>query len=262
MISQHQQNWIIFFHSRRNALNCDNIFINLNGKRLIPVDHVKYLGIFIDKFLLLNHHIYELSKKLSRANGIISKLRYNAPFEICLQVYYAIFYSHLIYGCSVWGLTSEENINKLQVLQNKCLRIMTFAPWNSSTNHLFIQLKLLKVREIINMNHLKLVYDFQCHHLPDDLMSLFKLSKDVHSTNLVLKSALNNLLFIPTIETKTYGNKWISYHCTKLWNNTFKTGYLQITEIKKLPISLINSVHQFKNTLKKDYLYRCYYLEI
>ena len=252
---------LIFFHSTRHALNFDNIYINFNGKRLIPVDNIKYLGIFIDKFLLWNHHIFELSKKLSRANGIISKLRYNAPFQICLQVYYAIFYSHLIYGCNVWGLTSEENINKLQVLQNKCVRIMTFAPWNSSTNHLFIRLNLLKVREIININHLKLVYDFQCQRLPDDLMSLFRLSKDVHTTNLMLNSAINNLLFIPTIETKTYGNKSIRYHCAKLWNDTFKTGYLQITEIKKLQISLINSVHQFKNTLKKHYLYR-YYLEI
>ena len=138
---------------------------------------------------------------------------------------------------------------------------MTFVPWNSSTNHLFLQLNLLKVREIINLNHLKLVYDFQCLRLPDDLMSLFRLSKDVHSTNLMLNSTINNLLFIPSIETKTYGNQSIRYHYAKLWNATIKTGTLQITESKKSQISLINSIHQFKNALKKHYLYR-YFLEI
>ena len=138
---------------------------------------------------------------------------------------------------------------------------MTFSPWNSSTNHLFIQLNLLKVREIIKLNHLKLVYDFQCQHLPLNLMSLFTLSKDVHTTNLMLNSSINNLLFIPTIETKTYGNQSIRYHCAKLWNDTFKTGSLQITELKHEQISLINSIHQFKNILKKHYLYQ-YYLEI
>ena len=132
---------------------------------------------------------------------------------------------------------SEDNINKVQVLQNKCLRKMKFSPWNSSTNHLFIQLNLLKVREIIKLNHLKLVYDFQCQRLPLDLMTLFKLSKDVHTTNLMLNSSINNLLFIPSIETKTYGNQSIRYHCAKLWNDTFKTGSLLINESKNKHIS-------------------------
>ena len=72
---------------------------------------------YIDKYLNWNHHIHEISKKLSRANGVLSKLRYNASLDTCLQVYYAIFSSHLTYSCNVWGLTSEENINKIEVLQ-------------------------------------------------------------------------------------------------------------------------------------------------
>ena len=92
---------------------------------------------------------YNLVKKLSRANGILSKLRHNAPIETCLQVYYAIFYSHLIYGCNIWGLTTEENLNKIEVLQKKCLRIMTFSAFDSYTNQLFIALKLVKVFDII-----------------------------------------------------------------------------------------------------------------
>ena len=95
----------------------------------------------------LLQHILELTKKLNRANGILSKLRYNTTLEICLQVYYAIFYSYLIYGCNVWGFTSEENINAIQVLQNKCLRIMTFAPYISNVDQSFLDLKLLKVRD-------------------------------------------------------------------------------------------------------------------
>ena len=75
---------LIFFHSTKNKLNYDNITIKLNGVRLKPVDYVKYLGMFIDKHLSWNIHINELSKKLLRANRILSKLRYNAPLDICL----------------------------------------------------------------------------------------------------------------------------------------------------------------------------------
>ena len=101
---------LIFFHSKRRPINYDSISIKFNGIKLSPVDHVKYLGMYLDSYLSWEYHIHELSKRLSRANGILSKLRYDASFNICLQVYYSLFYSHLIYGCINWGLTTEENI--------------------------------------------------------------------------------------------------------------------------------------------------------
>ena len=65
---------------------------------------------------------------------------------MCIQVYYAIFYSYLNIGCNVWGFTSERNINDIQVLQNKCVRIMTFAPFNSNTDQSFIEEERVRVR--------------------------------------------------------------------------------------------------------------------
>ena len=87
---------LIFFHSHQHSLNYDEISINVNGLKLSLVDKIKYLGMHIDKYLTWNYHVQYLSTKLSRANGILSKLRHSAPLETCLQVYYAIFYSHLI----------------------------------------------------------------------------------------------------------------------------------------------------------------------
>ena len=103
---------LIFFHSKRHTLNYDGISIKFNNKKIFPVDSIKYLAMYIDKYLSWNIHIQQLSKKLSRANGILSKLHHNAPIGICLQVYYAIFYSHLIYGCNIWtdnGCKSQNN---------------------------------------------------------------------------------------------------------------------------------------------------------
>ena len=176
----------------------------MNGLKLTPVDFIRYLGMYIDKFLNWNVHLEELGKKLSRANGVISKLRYNVPLNICKQVYYAIFFSYLNIGSNVWCFTRENNINNVQILQNKCVRIMTFAPFNSNTDQSFIDLGLLKVREIIKMNQLKVVYDFYDKKLPDDLMSLFVLSSNVHTTNQVLNSALNNLIHCPGFDSVTY----------------------------------------------------------
>ena len=61
---------------------------------------------------------------------------------------------------------------------------MTFSDFNSHTNQLFIDLKLLKVRDIIKSQQLKLVYDFYNNVLPTDLQNLFTFSSDIHTTNL------------------------------------------------------------------------------
>ena len=251
---------LIFFHPKSNKnLNFDNVFINFAGIRLTPVDFIKYLGMYIDKYLNWNQHIHELSKKLSQANGILSKLRYNAAQEVCIQVYYALFYSNLIYGCNAWGLTSEENIKTIEVLQRKCIRILTFAKFNSHIpNETFIDLKLLKVREIIKFFQLKLVYDFQCTTLPTDLMSLFRLSGDIRTnTPQSLNSIDKKLLYIPKFNGITYGKCSLRYHCPKLWNETFKSGTIQVNPDRKkdIKVSQIKTIYNFKNAIKRHYLF-------
>ena len=248
---------VIFFRSSRHSLDYDKLSIKMNGFKLTPVDYIKYLGMYIDKHLDWNQHINELTKKLNRANGILSKLRYNTTLDICLQVYYAIFYCYLIYGCNVWGFTSEENINAIQVLQNKCIRIMTFAPYNSNVDQSFLDLKLLKVREVIKSHQLKVTYDFHDKSLPDDLMDLFRLSTNVHTTNQILNSTLNNLIHIPKIKTVSYGNHSIRYHCARLWNQMFRNGTFHIDSNpdNDVHLSKVNSIHYFKKKLKQHFLY-------
>ena len=102
---------LVIFHSKWCKLDREMI-IKLNGKRLTPTDNVKYLGMYLDNHLSWDQHILKLSTTLSRANGILSKLRYNSPRNVCLNAYYSIFYSHLIYGSNMWGLTSDSNIEK------------------------------------------------------------------------------------------------------------------------------------------------------
>ena len=66
--------------------------------KMNPSDYVKYLGVYLDKNLSWDYQINQVSKKLSCANGIISKRRHLCPRDILIYVYYSIFYSHL-YGC-------------------------------------------------------------------------------------------------------------------------------------------------------------------
>ena len=148
-------------------------------------------------------------------------------------------------------------MKKIEVLQKKCLRILKFAPFNSHANQLFIDLKFLEVKDIINTHQLKLVYDYFINNLPTDLTSLFSLSSEVHTTNLDLNSARKNLLHISKINTETYGNKSIKHHCATLWNETFKYGIeINANSHKNLSVADIKSSHHLTRVLKKHYLFK------
>ena len=54
---------IIFFRSYNHALHYNNISIKMNGLKLTPVDYIKYLGMYVDKFLNWNVHLHDLGKK-------------------------------------------------------------------------------------------------------------------------------------------------------------------------------------------------------
>ena len=75
----------------------------MNGKLLHPFDHIKYLGIYLDETLSGKKHCEELSQKLNRTIGILSKSRHYVSPKILKNIYYVIFSSHVTYGSQIWG---------------------------------------------------------------------------------------------------------------------------------------------------------------
>ena len=98
-------------------------------------------------------HIQQLSKKLCRVNGIMSKLRHFTPISTLISVYYSVFYSHLIYGCPVWSLTTNKNLDTIRTLQKKYLRIMNFTAYNSHTDPIFVENNLRKLDDIVESSY-------------------------------------------------------------------------------------------------------------
>ena len=109
------------------------------------------------------------------------------------------------------------------------------------------------------MHQLKVMFDFFGGGLPSDLMTLFTCVSDVHPTQ-VLNSSTNNLVYIPKINTSTYGNKSLRYRCAILWNKCFKNGNVQVKNINEpnshIPLSNIKSKFNFNNALKRHFLYQ------
>ena len=118
----------IEFHKPRKKLGPQSLAIDnrlfLNGIPLQKVSDTKFLGVTIDEGLTFNTHREKLARKLSSCSGMLSRIKDNIPASIHKNLYHSLFESHLSYGITVWGGTSNNKFQPLFVAQKKCIRIM------------------------------------------------------------------------------------------------------------------------------------------
>ena len=90
---------LIFRHPNKK-INYE-LKIKLDGKKIYPSKYVKYLGILIDEHLNWSFHSSFLASKLSRANGMLSKIRQYVNNNTLRTIYFVIFESILNYGSQI-----------------------------------------------------------------------------------------------------------------------------------------------------------------
>ena len=134
--------------------------IKVNGLKLHPSKSVKYLGIYLDQHLNGSAHVEVLIPKLRRANGMISKIRHYTLPDQTKSIYHAIFGSHMTYGCQIWGQSFNETyINKIQVLQNNAMRLISFATdFRDHVSPIYGVYNLLKIKDLIDLKNILFVH--------------------------------------------------------------------------------------------------------
>ena len=143
---------ILIFRHPNKPINYD-LKIKLDGKRIYPPKFVKYLGILIDPHLSWNYHSKMLAPKLSRAVGMLAKIRHFVTTENLRNIYYGIFSSLLNYGAQVWGQHHNCHIKRIIKLQDKAIRIINYAHYRESTSQLYKNSKILKFKDNITLNN-------------------------------------------------------------------------------------------------------------
>ena len=119
-------NYLFLITSHKNLKQyCNNEpSIYIGSTKITFETEVRYLGVILDSKLLWNSHITFPVKKLKTSIATIKLISVNIPKGCLKSVYHTLFESHLIYGISLWGNTSQANIDKLFRLQKRCIRII------------------------------------------------------------------------------------------------------------------------------------------
>jgi hypothetical protein len=192
-----------------------DINLSISGRYLKKVDHIKYLGVFIDSHLSWKYQISHIAKKIRRGIGILSKVRYLVNTDILVKLYYAIIYPFLLYALIIWGNTYPTTLKPLVVLQKKAIRIITFSPFDEHSSPIFKGLRLIKLSDLITLLMTMFMYKFHNCLLPLNFNDYFAPVHQLHSYNTRFASGL--CLSLPKPRTN-FGLFNIRYRGVKLWN--------------------------------------------
>ena len=177
----------VIFHPFNKPLKY-NVTIMIHKKAIREQNSIKYLGIIIDSTLSWKDHVIHLSKKLSRVVGILYKLKHFVNKKIMNNIYYALFYSHVIYAIEVWGSTSNIYINNIIILQKRVIRLMSNKDQFPAipgplypTSGLFSELSLLKIKDIFILQISKFIHKCINFYIISNFNNWFKLNCETHS---------------------------------------------------------------------------------
>ena len=97
--------------------------LSLNNNILDRVCSYEYLGFILDDHLTFNKHIAELCKLVSHKIYLLAKIRRYLTTEACINVFKTMILSLLEYGDTVFSGTSCKNLDKIDRLFYRGLRI-------------------------------------------------------------------------------------------------------------------------------------------
>jgi hypothetical protein len=190
----------------------------MNDADLKYVDQCKYLGVHVDKNLTWCVHVDVLCRELNYMVWTLSRLRCILPHESLIQIYISIVQPKIDYAITVWGYTSEQNIDKVQRMQNRAIRAMlnNYDFVNVRGTDLVAQLKLLNVRQ--RRDYFMSLLIFKCIHglAPTYLCNEVIMAIEVRERN--TRNVNENDLYVPGINLNCTKNAFS--HCgPTMWNS-------------------------------------------
>ena len=248
------QDW---FHANKLTLNLgktvamlfnrrqikDKVNLTVGGIAIPQVNETKFLGVWLDNRLNWNKHLSMLERKVKQNRHLLKGAKNMLNCSTKRLVYFSHIFSHIKYCILIWGNSlNGANIQKLQALQNSCVRLI--KP-NSDMTSLYRSLGILKIPQIIELENCKFGYKYKKISLPSRIQQLVSCDQNNKSLSKTHKYETRN----KTLPKKPRG-------VYKQYSNSFLCNW--IDDYSALPREIKNSktLAQFANICKKLFISR------
>ena len=129
-----------------------NHTVTIGDIRVDRVHSYKYLGITLDANLNFKKHIKLCIKSASYKTLLLSEIRKYITMDAAIRIFKTMILPLIDYGDVLYHETNGVLIQKLQTLQNRCLRICTYKNYHISVQDLqeLCTVTILKMRRVMH----------------------------------------------------------------------------------------------------------------
>ena len=192
--------------------NCSRSLILNDSTVIVSDDHVKVLGVVIDNKLNFSLHVSSICKKASRQLNALARISNYLDVSARRTIYDSFVASNFNYCPLLWHFCGATNNNKIEKIQERCLRIIykdyespieRLLEMSNTTPLVISRLRLILLEVYKSINQLN----------PKCINGLFEEKSTSYSLRYPVK------VLQPKKRTTTYGLRSISYTGAKLWND-------------------------------------------
>ena len=114
----------VLFHMPNKPVQRDFCALNVGANDIQRVKEVTYLGVILDEKLNWHKQNETVCKTLLQFFRLFNHIKSFVTKRIARQLYFACIYSRIKYGIEIFGSCSKQVLSKIQVMQNKLLKIL------------------------------------------------------------------------------------------------------------------------------------------
>ncbi|CAH0405379.1 unnamed protein product [Chilo suppressalis] len=200
----------------------------------------KNLGVILDSTLSWEPQLQSVSRKLYASAGSLRRLRNFLPTATKIMLSQSLLRPVLDYADACYPDLTEDQLNKLERLQNFCIRFIFGLRKYDNVSQYRSQLKWLSIRRRRDTHILSLLYNILFNpYYPNYLKELFSFLHSSHAQT--LRSSENLSLKTPVHNTSFYKYSFC-VEAVRLWNS--------------LPVEIrrAQTIGKFKSEIKEFFL--------
>ena len=201
----------------QKKLDTFDIHLSMNGKNLEQVSSFKLLKLTLDDELSFDVHVEKICMKLSQRIAALSKIKRCLPHREHIIYYNAMIKPVILYGSTVWTVTSKENLNRVLKLQKRAARVILDMDTSARSVDMFKQLDWIPYYDEVKIFKATIAYKCINSESPGYLTNMLKLNSSVNNR----VARYSNLNFLcPKYKRETETSRVISL--SSIWKQNNK----------------------------------------
>ena len=115
-LNYNKTNFMLLNSQKHNPTSFEVV---INNHSISPEDNLKYLGVLLDNKLSWKFHVEKVKIQLSKACGVLTKLKHYTKQSVLKVVCDSLIHSYVNYSILNWGRASNATIQPFIKLQRK-----------------------------------------------------------------------------------------------------------------------------------------------